>query len=77
MIAFAETIGAEPRWFARPVTKPGHGEPEPLKSVFPYDTQENIDICLSCLVEGECKPATKACLLYGKSKKAQRKRRKT
>lgn len=67
---------SEPKWFGRTATKPGYGEPEPLRPVFPYDTQENIDICLSCSVFPGCKPESKACPLYGKSKQAQRKRRK-
>lgn len=73
---FSEAVGIEPKWFARPATKPGYGDPEPLKPVPPYDTQENIDTCLSCLVEGGCNPTNKACPLYGKSKRAQRRRRK-
>lgn len=68
-------IQIEPRWFGRPATRPGYGEPEPLKPVSTMDSPENVAICLRCPVAGGCDTTTKACPLYGQSAAAKRKRR--
>lgn len=67
MLGFADTIGKGSDWFGRPVTKPGHGQPEPLKPVHTYDKQENIDICTECTVPN-CRPMSLSCPLCKREK---------
>lgn len=65
MIGFAETIGADPRWFGGNITKPGYGEPKPPKPVQAYDPLEVIKKCLNCTA-GECNMKSKECPLRRK-----------
>lgn len=67
MLGFADTIGKGSDWFGLPVTKPGHGQPEPLKPVHTYDKQENIDICTECTVPN-CRPMSLSCPLCKREK---------
>lgn len=67
MLGFADTIGKGSDWFGRPATKPGHGDPKPIKPVYTYDTQENIDICLKCTTP-ECCPMSLSCPLCKREK---------
>ncbi len=63
------------QWSKHPPTKPGHGEPEPLKPVYAHDPPETIAVCLSCPVPGGCDMAHRACPLWGQSPDAKRRRR--
>lgn len=73
MIAFAETMGAEPRWFARPVTKPGYGDLAPIKVelISTMDSPENVAACLNCVLP-VCRSSHPACPLRGKRPAVQR-----
>lgn len=64
----------EPHWFARPVTKPGYGEPEPVKPVSSMDSPENVTTCLSCTLP-KCRMGLSVCPLYGKGPPAKKDRR--
>lgn len=63
----------ESQWFGRPVTKPGYGEPEPVKPVSTMDSPENVETCLNCSVPGGCRAELSICPLRnsGRSKKIQ------
>lgn len=69
MIGFTETIGIEPRWFAHPITKPGYGDPEPMKvePISAMDSPENVAACLSCALP-VCRPGNRGCPLHGKNR---------
>lgn len=73
MIVFAETIVVEPRWFARPVTKPGYGDPNPMKVelISAMDSPENVAACLNCALP-VCRPGNLGCPLHGKKPVVQR-----
>lgn len=71
MIGFTETIGIEPRWFAHPVTKPGYGDPGPVKPVSTMDSPENVAACLNCVLS-ECRSSDRGCPLRGKKPAVQR-----
>lgn len=49
MIGFAEAVGIDPKWFARPVAKPGYGDPAPIKVelISAMDSPEHVAACLS------------------------------
>lgn len=68
MLGSAETVGQIESWLTRPATKPGHGDPEPLKPVRTHDTPENVAICLDCPVPGRCRMELSACPLRGKAR---------
>lgn len=72
VLGFAEMTCGAPNYRGG-ITKPGYGEPEPLKPVFPYDTQENIDKCLCCTME-TCKPCSCECPINCKSSDVGRKK---
>lgn len=55
----------EPRWMGRTATKPGYGEPEPLKPAQTMDSPENVATCLNCRL-GQCYMNSHACPLRGK-----------
>lgn len=55
----------ESRWYANPVTKPGYGEPEPVKPVSTLDSPENVATCLNCSLPS-CHMNRSSCPLYGK-----------
>lgn len=67
MLGFADTIGKGSDWFGRPVTKPGHGQPEPLKPAHTCDTPENMAVCLVCTLP-ECCPMSLGCPLCKREK---------
>lgn len=73
MIGLAGTIGIEPRWFAHPITKPGYGDPEPMKvePISAMDSPENVAACLSCALP-VCRPGCLGCHLRGKKPVVQR-----
>ena len=73
MIGFAETIGIEPRWFAHPITKPGYGDPEPVKVelISAMDSPENVAACLNCILP-KCRPGLRGCPLRGKKPAVKR-----
>lgn len=73
MIGFAETVGIEPQWFARPVTKPGYGDPAPIKVelISAMDSPENVAACLNCVLS-ECRSSNRGCPLRGKKPAVQR-----
>ncbi len=73
MIGFAETIGIEPRWFAHPITKPGYGDPEPVKVelISAMDSPENVGACLNCVLL-ECRSGLRGCPLRGKKPTVKR-----
>lgn len=73
MIGFAETIGIEPRWFAHPITKPGYGDPEPVKVelISAMDSPENVAVCLNCVLL-ECCSGGRGCPLRGKKPAVKR-----
>lgn len=56
------------RWKERvmghPPTKPGRGEPEPLRPARTCDTPENVEACLSCPLPS-CRPELPACAVRG------------
>lgn len=64
-------IGIEPRWFARPVTKPGYGDPRPIEPVSTMDAPENVTACLNCVLP-ECRFSHAACPLRGKKPAVKR-----
>lgn len=74
MIGFSKTIGIEPRWFAHPVTKPGYGDPEPVKPVSTMDSPENVAACLNRTLP-KCNSSLSACPLRGKEPAVQRRGR--
>ena len=41
--------------------RPGYGTPEPVKPVFCHDTQEHMEVCMNCCVEGGCNMKSKKC----------------
>ena len=73
MIGFAEAVGVEPRWFAHPVTKPGYGDPVPIKVelISAMDSPENVAACLNCALP-KCRSSHPACPLRGKKPAVQR-----
>lgn len=76
MIGFAEAVGIEPKWFARPVTKPGYGDPAPIKVelISAMDSPENVAACLNCTLP-KCNSSLSACPLRGKEPAVQRRGR--
>lgn len=62
---------AESHWFARPATKPGYGDPEPVKPVSTRDAPENVETCLDCPLP-KCRMDLPACPLWGKGPKKSR-----
>ena len=55
----------EPRWMGGKATKPGYGDPEPLRAVSTMDSPENVETCLNCPLPRCCTGST-ACPLWGK-----------
>ena len=66
MIGYAKTVGIGPSWFARPATKPGHGEPEPVSPVSTRAAPEHVAVCLRCPLP-ECLSGRPDCPLHGRS----------
>ena len=69
-------MGFEPRWFGRPPTKPGYGEPEPVKPISTMDAPENVAVCLDCPLP-KCRSEYPVCPLYGKKPSVTGRSRKT
>lgn len=58
-------MNCDPRWFGRPATKPGYGDPEPVKPVSTMDSPENVEACLNCPLS-KCQMNLSICPLWGK-----------
>lgn len=73
MIGFAETIDIEPRWFTHPITKPGYGDPEPIKVelISAMDSPENVAACMNCTLP-KCRSTNRGCPLHGKKPAVKR-----